>query len=170
MKENPNQMTHRTSGARQNNLKPDGTPAAGREISVDQVSHKFLFGCGAFDSVAMMKTEDETKKTFLAERMEKWMGLFNYGTLPFYWGRYEPQEGQTAYNETIAAARWLREKGIQVKGHPLCWHTGCADWLMQYSNEEILRRQLERIHPDLQGKRPRGAGEGSFCGSKGIQS
>ena len=96
-----------------------------------------------------MRTKDEQKKAFLQERMEKWLALFNYGTLPFYWGRYEPVEGMTAYNETMAAARWLREKGVQVKGHPLCWHTACAPWLMQYSNEEILRRQLERIHRDV---------------------
>ena len=81
--------------------------------------------------------------------MEKWLALFNYGTLPFYWGRYEPVEGQTAYPETFAAATWLHEKGVRVKGHPLCWHTACAPWLMQYSNEEILRRQIERIHRDV---------------------
>ena len=130
-------------------LNPDGTPAAGQKVRVDQTGHQFLFGCGAFDSVDLMKEPDGEKKAFLQERMEKWLGLFNYGTLPFYWGRYEPEEGHTAEKETLAAARWLREKGVQVKGHPLCWHTDCAKWLMKYSNEEILRRQLERIRRDV---------------------
>ena len=31
----------------------------------------------------------------------------------------------------------------------MCWHTACAPWLMKFSNEEILRRQLERIHRDM---------------------
>ena len=140
---------HRKAEARLLVLNPDGTPAVRQSVSVDQVSHRFLFGCGAFDSVEIMRTQDEKRKAFLLERMEKWFGLFNYGTLPFYWGRYEPVEGQTAYPETIAAAKWLREKGVMVKGHPLCWHTACAPWLMQYSNEEILRRQLERIRRDM---------------------
>ena len=143
------QLNHRKATARLRILNPDGTPAAGRSVRIDQVSHQFLFGCGAFDAVELMRTKDEQKKAFLQERMEKWLALFNYGTLPFYWGRYEPVEGMTAYTETMAAARWLREKGVQVKGHPLCWHTACAPWLMQYSNEEILRRQLERIHRDV---------------------
>ena len=143
------QLNHRKATARLRILNPDGTPAAGRSVRIDQVSHQFLFGCGAFDAVELMRTKDEQKKAFLQERMEKWLALFNYGTLPFYWGRYEPVEGMTAYNETMAAARWLREKGVQVKGHPLCWHTACAPWLMQYSNEEILRRQLERIHRNV---------------------
>lgn len=140
---------HRKATARLRILNADGTPAANQPVSVDQASHQFLFGCGAFDAVALMKTQDAQQRAFLQERMEKWLRLFNYGTLPFYWGRYEPQEGKTAFTETMAAAKWLREKGVHVKGHPLCWHTACAPWLMQYSNEEIMRRQIARIHRDV---------------------
>ena len=144
-----NNLKHRQAEARLRILHADGTPAANLPVQVDQTSHQFLFGCGAFDAVAMNVIPDEQKKQFLRERMEKWLGLFNYGTLPFYWGRYEPEEGRTAYTETMEAAKWLRARGVQVKGHPLCWHTACANWLMKYSNEEILRRQLERIHRDV---------------------
>ncbi len=49
----------------------------------------------------------------------------------------------------MAAAKWLRERNVQVKGHPLCWHTACAPWLLQYSNEGILRRQIRRIYRDV---------------------
>ncbi|MBR5344317.1 MAG: endo-1,4-beta-xylanase [Clostridia bacterium] len=143
------QLSHRKASARLRILNPDGTPAANAQVQADQTSHQFLFGCGAFDTVALMKITDEAKRAFIQERLGKWLKLFNYATLPFYWGRYEPTEGQTAERETMAAAKWLREKGVQVKGHPLCWHTACAPWLMQYSNEEILRRQLERIHRDV---------------------
>ncbi len=144
-----NQLDHRRASARVRILNPDGTPAANRPVQVDQVSHRFLFGCGAFDAVEMMKTQDAEKRAFLSERMDKWLALFNYGTLPFYWGRYEPVEGETAYPETMAAAKWLNEKGVRVKGHPLCWHTACAPWLMRFSNDEILSRQLARIHRDV---------------------
>ena len=142
-------LTHRKAAARLQILNPDGTPAVRRQVSVDQVSHRFLFGCGAFDTVKLMKTEDPEERAFLRERMDKWLALFNYATLPFYWGRYEPEEGKTACTETRAASEWLRERGVQVKGHPLCWHTACAPWLLKYSNEEIMRRQLERIHRDV---------------------
>ena len=140
---------HRRARAALQLLNADGSPAANRSVQVDQVSHQFLFGCGAFDAVAMMNLPEGEKRAFLEERMAKWLALFNYGTLPFYWGRYEPAEGQTAYSETMAAAKWLQEKGVRVKGHPLCWHTACAPWLMNFSNEEILRRQIERIHRDV---------------------
>ena len=85
-----NQLNHRQAAAKIRLLNPDGSPAAGRTVRVDQVSHQFLFGCGAFDAVELMRARDEKQRSFLQERMDKWLKLFNYGTLPFYWGRYEP--------------------------------------------------------------------------------
>ena len=49
----------------------------------------------------------------------------------------------------MAAARALTTRGVTLKGHPLCWHTVCAPWLLRYSNEEILSRQLNRIRREL---------------------
>ena len=91
------QLKHRRADARLQLLNPDGTPAANRPVQIDQVSHQFLFGCGAFDAVALMKVPNEQWKAAIRERMEKWLALFNYGTLPFYWGRYEPEEGKPDY-------------------------------------------------------------------------
>lgn len=145
------ELKHRKASARLRVLLPDGAPAANRRVEARQTSHRFLFGCGAFDAVALMAVQDERARAFLGARMEKWLALFNYGTLPFYWGRYEPEEGHTAQEVTLAAARWLAEKGVRTKGHPLCWHTVCAPWLMKYSNAEILRRQIERIHREVTG-------------------
>ena len=146
---NPDIFAHRKSTARVRILNPDGTPAAFQNVNINQTSHRFLFGCGAFDTVRLMQTQDESEQAFLMQRMEKWLALFNYGTLPFYWGRYEPVEGQPAFRETMAAAKWLQQRGVRVKGHPLCWHTVCAPWLLKYSNDDILRKQLERIRRDV---------------------
>ena len=127
----------------------DGMPLANHEVRMTLKNHQFLFGCGAFESVALMKIQDEEKKAFFADRMEKWLNLFNFGTLPFYWGRYEPVQGQTEEEVTLKAAKWLKEKGVTVKGHPLCWHTACANWLMEYDNKTIMDLQIKRIHRDV---------------------
>ncbi|MBO4514284.1 MAG: endo-1,4-beta-xylanase [Lachnospiraceae bacterium] len=145
-------LSHRKATANLRLVNADGTPLANSAVTAKQISHQFLFGCGAFDSVTLMRAKEsgnEQATAFLGERMEKWMKLFNYGTLPFYWGRYEPTEGQTMEAPTMAAAKWLKDRGVTAKGHPLCWHTACADWLMQYSNEEILKKQLRRIDRDV---------------------
>ena len=122
---------------------------SGSPIQAHQIGHRFLLGCGAFDSVEMMQTESPERRAFYEERMNKGLRLFNYGTLPFYWGRYEPEEGQTLEEPTLEAARFLQNRGVKLKGHPLCWHTACAPWLLQYSNEEIMERQLKRIQRDV---------------------
>ena len=63
------------------------------------------------------------------------------------------------------AARWYRERGCVVKGHPLCWHTLTADWLLGMDEDEILevaerqhtpgRRRFRRRHRYL-GRSKRG--------------
>ena len=142
-------LKHRKSTIRLQIRNSDGTSAANQPVKIDQVSHEFLFGCGAFDALAMINAKEDAEKEFLKERVDKWLGLFNYGTLPFYWGRYEPVQGMTGQESVMTAAKWLQERGVRLKGHPLCWHTVCAPWLMKYSNEKILQLQLERIHREV---------------------
>ncbi len=124
-----------------------GNSIADTRLRFNQQSHDFLFGCGAFDSLPYANGKKDDP--FCADRMEKWLRLFNYGTLPFYWGRYEPEEGRPALESTMNAARFLTGRGVMLKGHPLCWHTVCADWLMQYDDKTILDKQLARIHREV---------------------
>ena len=127
----------------------DGAPAANKTLKADQTRSDFLFGCGAFHTLAMVNAKTEEEKKFLDERNELWLGLYNFGTIPFYWGNYEPEEGKPMEQMTMAAAKILKDRGVTLKGHPLCWHTVCAPWLLQYSNEEIMKKQIARIHRDV---------------------
>lgn len=133
----------------------DGTPVINQPVKVTQTRHQFLFGTSGFDTLELAGglldgTEPAPeRKAFLQERMEKLLALNNFITLPFYLGRYEPEEGKPDQRRVMAAAKWLQARGVTLKGHPLCWHTVCAPWLMQYSNEEILRKSLERIKRDV---------------------
>ena len=121
----------------------NGNPVADKELVLNQKSHQFLFGSGAFDFL-----EYEGKRGD-PERLEKWLKLLNYGTLPFYWGRYEPQEGYPEFESRMDAAKILRANNVTIKGHPLCWHTVCADWLMDYPDEVIMDKQLARINREV---------------------
>ena len=121
----------------------NGNPVADKELVLNQRSHQFLFGSGAFDFL-----EYEGKKGD-PERLDKWLALLNYGTLPFYWGRYEPKEGYPEYESLMQAAKYLRDHNVTLKGHPLCWHTVCADWLMDYPDEVIMDKQLARINREV---------------------
>lgn len=131
-----------------------GNPVANRTMRMRQTNHEFLFGCGAFDVLPATNMPDgEEKKDFFQERVDKWLDVYNYGTLPFYWGGFEEEEGKPQTESRMKAAKYLKEHNVTVKGHPLCWHTACADWLLKYDNETIMKKQIERIHREVEGFR-----------------
>lgn len=121
----------------------NGNPVSDKDLVLNQKSHEFLFGCGAFDFLDFPGMQPN------GDRRDKWLALMNYGTLPFYWGRYEPEEGHPNYEMLKDAADRLVANNVTLKGHPLCWHTVCADWLLKYSDEVIMDKQLARINRDV---------------------
>jgi len=148
-------LNHRKANINLKLVTQDGQPAANQEIKIEQRSHQFLFGVGGFDAVELAGGNpdggalEEKRAAYLQEKLDKLFALNNYATLPFYLGRYEPQEGKPDEKRLKAAANWFAQRNITVKGHPLCWHTVCAPWLMNYSNAEILKKVIERIERDV---------------------
>lgn len=139
----------------------NGRPVVNEIIRITQKRHQFLFGCGAFETINrtlpgseqernLYKTvQTEQECDFYRERMQMWLELFNYATLPFYWGKYEPEEGKTIADQVKEAALWLKQQGVTIKGHPLCWHTNSAQWLLNYDLDEIIHRQKERVFREV---------------------
>ncbi|MDR1559342.1 MAG: endo-1,4-beta-xylanase, partial [Clostridiales bacterium] len=149
-------FSHRMGESAMRFVRRDGSPLANSAVRVKQVRHQFLFGCGGFDAVELSRAPDGSptrpeRLAFLEDRLSKVFALNNYATLPFYWGRYEPEEGRTDENRLRRAARWFKDRGVKVKGHPLCWHTVCADWLMNYDNQTVLKKIRARIDREVSG-------------------
>ncbi|MBO4373635.1 MAG: endo-1,4-beta-xylanase [Lachnospiraceae bacterium] len=119
----------------------DGAPVTKCSIGLTQKKHSFLFGCGGFVFIPYVAEGLPENR----EATESWLDVFNYATLPFYWGNYEREEGKTNRDALMKTAVYLKERGVTIKGHPLCWHTVCADWLLKYDNETIFEKQLARI-------------------------
>lgn len=158
-------------------LTHDGTPLAGQEVVVAQKTHKFLIGAnwghrgnppaeeiqdnaalanareilkGDRSTIALANGELSGQAKAEAElQHERFIALCNQVTLPFYWAGYEPVRGKPDSERLMNAARWFKDQGCVVKGHPLCWHTLSADWLLPLSNGEILDAQLARIEREV---------------------
>lgn len=135
--------SHRIGEALVRVVDKNGNPVADKDLVLNQKSHEFLFGSGAFDFLEYGGKKGDP------DRLEKWLKMFNYGTLPFYWGFYEPKEGCVEFENRMEAAKILKSNNVTIKGHPLCWHTVCADWLMEYPDEVILDKQLARINREV---------------------
>ncbi|MBN2509368.1 MAG: endo-1,4-beta-xylanase [Spirochaetales bacterium] len=119
------------------------SPMPGKEITIRQTAHSFLFGSNIFGLT-------RKKGLGLATYKKRVKEIWNAGTLPFYWGRYEPEEGNPdPGNRVYDAALWAQKEGIRLKGHPLCWHTVCADWLLKYDNDTIFKMQMDRIRREV---------------------
>ena len=143
-------LSHRKAACTLTLRDGQGRIMPGRKVEVELKRHEFMFGTGVFWVMDLLDPATPPEKRARLEKMwDAWQELFNFGTLPFYQGRYEPAEGRTMEESTLRAAKWLKEKGCTVKGHPLCWHTVSAKWLLGRSSEEVLENQLSRIRREI---------------------
>ena len=148
-------LSHRRASCSITLTDSHGQPMPGQNVSFDLKQHEFLFGCGVFFLIELLDPAvSPQRKALLEQYWDAWSELFNYGTLPFYQGQYEPAEGHTREEKTLRAAKLLHERGVTVKGHPLCWHTVSARWLLEKTNSEVLRNQLGRIRREIGAFKP----------------
>ncbi len=129
---------------------PDGKPVANAQVQMTQTRSAFLFGCNVFgyDPADSSPSQKAYRKQFAA--------LFNYATLPFYWGSFEPSPGKPDYARLSATADWCALNGITPKGHPLVWHQVWPAWapntpdaaipLLQARVADLVPRYKNTIH------------------------
>ncbi len=163
-------LAHRRASSTLTLTLPDGRPAAGREVVVEQTRHAAAFGCIGFDFVGLANARDEAPGTAggetprdetpvfggasvasAARLADLWFDLFDTATLPFYWRGFEPERGRPDTARLLRTAHWLRERGARVKGHPLVWHTLAPNWLLGAPLDEVERVQRERITREVGG-------------------
>ena len=135
------------------------TVPAGTAVTVAQRRHAFLFGNIGFDLIPLANGESalpDGPESFGAASVDQlpaladlWLDVFNQATLPFYWGRFEPERGRPDTERLRRTAAWFAERGVVVKGHPLVWHTVAAPWLLDLTTAEVEQAQRERIRRDV---------------------
>jgi GH35 family endo-1,4-beta-xylanase len=143
---------HRIADVELTVLDAAGRRLADTDLVVAQVDHAFRFGCTGFQAIdyAAGELDSDAERRAATERLlGHWLELFNTTTLPFYWGRFEPTRGHPDTARLRAAARWFADRGVRVKGHPLCWHTVSPPWLTELPISEIRDVQLARIRRDV---------------------
>jgi endo-1,4-beta-xylanase len=125
-------------------------PLANQTVTVTQTNHKFLFGTAAFDTVPLTNGVYSGHALEKAEQLaQNLLKICNAATLPFYWGPFEPQQGAPLTESRKNAAQWCLNHNLKTKGHPLCWHTMTADWLLNLDNAAILQAQKDRIKREV---------------------
>jgi GH35 family endo-1,4-beta-xylanase len=145
----PAAIAARIDRYRKRTLRIHLTDAAGHavpnaRVEFSQTRQSFWFGCNLFglDVHATDARQEEYQQRFAA--------LFNYATLPFYWGSYERTPGQTSEARLREMAIWCRDHHITAKGHPLIYAIVYPSWapkdaagaipLLQHRVTEIIQR------------------------------
>ncbi|MBN2658255.1 MAG: endo-1,4-beta-xylanase [Spirochaetales bacterium] len=128
-----------------------GRPVTGCAVRIGQKNHKFQFGSNWQDDIIRFAGKEldgpAGEKAEILTNL--YLDLFNQVTLPFYWANFEPEQGRPGTENMKKLASWYRSHDIALKGHPLCWHTLAPNWLLDMTNEEILRTQIDRIKRDV---------------------
>jgi GH35 family endo-1,4-beta-xylanase len=86
---------------------------------------------------------------------DRFAALFNYATLPFYWGGYERSKGVTDEARVERMAEWCVKNNIATKGHPLVWHEVFPQWGNDIPDEELislLEKRVREIVSHFEGK------------------
>lgn len=140
------QEQHRKGDAVIHVVDAAGKPVPHATVEVRQRTHEFLFGCNLF-VLGQLATPELNRKYEAA-----FTNLFNFATIPFYWGDLEPEEGKPRYAEGSPQkwrrpppdrlVKWCREHGITPKGHALMYvrNLFMPEWTARNDGER-LRRQ-----------------------------
>jgi len=117
-------------------------------VHIEQTRHAFLFGCNIFG--LQPENEAAPQKAY----QQRFTALFNYATLPFYWGAFEPRPGETQYARLDGMTDWCLAHGLTPKGHPLVWHEVYPGWAPKTPEEAIplLHRRVSDIVAHYQGR------------------
>jgi len=135
-----NTLKHRTAAVTLRLADREQSPLAGAEISVEQLSHAFPFGCNLFAYGSFDADADQQRY------LESFTRLFNLAVVPFYWSLTEPLEGSPDYSKDVRGlpgpepmVRWCRGQGLKVMGVPLVSPTARPPWLRPKSPEDTAR-------------------------------
>lgn len=112
-----------------------GRPVRSQTVRVEMTRHAFLFGANIFPLFEF----DEKRHETYGQRFRE---LFNYATLAFYWGAYEPEQGRkTGREQQKRIAEWCKQHGIGTKGHPLVWHEVYPRWAS--NDPDVIKPMLQ---------------------------
>jgi len=117
---------NRKGYARLSFVDEQGNPVENVQITMEQKTHDFKFGCNLF-----MLDELETPEKN-AEFKKRYAEMFNLATLPFYWCDLEPEQGKPRFS----------------KDSPKLYRRPAPDLCLEYCEEHDIEPKLHCLNYD----------------------
>ena len=116
-----------------------GKPVSGAEVEIRMKRHAFGFGSAVVARRILQEDEDGDR---YREVIEKYFSRVVFEN-DLKWGPWEWEQNREM---TLKAAKWLRDRNIEIRGHVLIWpswqHTP-KDLQTLASNKEALRKRID---------------------------
>ena len=126
----------------------------GSAVTIEQVSHEFLFGSNIF-LFGQLNTPEKN------QRYEETFGsLFNAATIAFFWKTLEPEKGKIRFSAespsvyrrpaTDPVVDFCERKGLRAKGHAIIY--GIRSWghpVWMPEDRKVMEAEFERHVRDL---------------------
>ncbi len=125
------------------------------EVSIEQQSHEFWFGCAIGNGIF----NDRASENDVKQYKEKFLENFNSAVTEnaVKWGNMERQKGQVNYAVIDAMLDWTEENGIPLRAHNLFWGipNRVQSWLKEMPDEELeqtLKTRAETVTARYKGR------------------
>jgi GH35 family endo-1,4-beta-xylanase len=125
-----------------------GAPIPSVSARIKLIRHEFKLGANAF---GLGEEKDALREAY----EERFAALLNYGTLPFYWGFYEPEKGKKKQEKLSEMADWCIANDVIPKGHPLAWHEVYPKWAESIADSKVidmLKKRVKEIVAHFEGR------------------
>lgn len=127
----------------------------GTQVTVEQVSHEFWFGCAIPDGIF----NGSSSKSDIDQFKEKFLENFNSAVTEnaVKWGNMERRKGEVKYSVIDAILEWTDANKIPIRGHNLFWGIPeyVQPWLKEMSDvelEQTLKNRAETITARYKGR------------------
>jgi len=116
----------------------------GSNVSVEQLSHEFWFGCAISNSIAGKWMSENDLKLY----KEKFLHNFNSAVTEnaLKWYSMEPRKDEVNYAIVDEILNWTEENNIPLRGHNLFWGISkfVQQWIKELDDDELRERIKER--------------------------
>jgi endo-1,4-beta-xylanase len=127
----------------------------GAQVSVEQLSHAFWFGCAISDGIFNGRAPESD----IQQYKEKFLQNFNSAVTEnaVKWGNMERQKGQVNYALVDAILGWTEENHIPLRAHNLFWGIPrfVQPWIKELPDEgleQTLKNRAETITARYKGR------------------
>lgn len=127
----------------------------GDNISVQQLSHEFWFGCAIANSIGGSSMPENEMRQY----KEKFLANFNSAVTEnaVKWGSMERRKGEIDYSVIDGILKWTEENNIPLRAHNLFWGIPqfVQPWVKELSDDELrqtIKNRAETVTKRYKGR------------------